>query len=139
MVARVNIGQIILSIRCKDNNKAVVMEAFRRAQYKFPGRQKIIVSKVRFSFSLESPLLLTLVISSPFVEVGIHFAQPTVRFRSTFARLSTDEISFRREYVDQRDAGLMQQDGCYVQFLTPHGPLINNLKALERVANAVAA
>lgn len=69
-VARVNIGQIILSIRCKDANKAVVMEAFRRAQYKvrflvvppcfatiilltffsgllfqFPGRQKIIVSK----------------------------------------------------------------------------------------------
>jgi ribosomal protein L10e len=47
-VARVNIGQIILSIRCKDSNKAVVMEAFRRAQYKFPGRQKIIVSKVRY-------------------------------------------------------------------------------------------
>jgi large subunit ribosomal protein L10e len=44
-VARVNIGQIILSIRCKDNNAAVVMEALRRARYKFPGRQKIIVSK----------------------------------------------------------------------------------------------
>ncbi|KAH8918578.1 60S ribosomal protein L10-A, partial [Atractiella rhizophila] len=44
-VARVNIGQIILSIRCKDSNKAIVMEALRRAQYKFPGRQKIIVSK----------------------------------------------------------------------------------------------
>merc|ERR1711900_52320 len=40
-VARVNIGQIILSIRCKDSNKAIVMEALRRAQYKFPGRQKI--------------------------------------------------------------------------------------------------
>ncbi|KAI7959069.1 hypothetical protein MJO28_002860, partial [Puccinia striiformis f. sp. tritici] len=44
-VARVNIGQILLSVRCKDNNKAVVMEALRRAQYKFPGQQKIIVSK----------------------------------------------------------------------------------------------
>lgn len=44
-VARVNIGQIILSIRCKDNNRAVVIEALRRARYKFPGRQKIIVSK----------------------------------------------------------------------------------------------
>lgn len=33
-VARVNIGQIILSIRCKDSNKAVVLEALRRAQYK---------------------------------------------------------------------------------------------------------
>jgi large subunit ribosomal protein L10e len=44
-VARVNIGQIILSIRTKDANAAVVQEALRRARYKFPGRQKIIVSK----------------------------------------------------------------------------------------------
>ena len=43
--ARVNIGQIILSIRCKDSNQKVIMEALRRARYKFPGRQKIIVSK----------------------------------------------------------------------------------------------
>lgn len=44
-VARVNIGQIILSIRCKEQNAHVVQEALRRARYKFPGRQKIIVSK----------------------------------------------------------------------------------------------
>jgi hypothetical protein len=44
-VARVNIGQIIMSIRCKESNSAVIIEALRRARYKFPGRQKIIVSK----------------------------------------------------------------------------------------------
>jgi large subunit ribosomal protein L10e len=44
-VACVNIGQVILSIRCKDANAPVIMEALRRARYKFPGRQKIIVSK----------------------------------------------------------------------------------------------
>jgi large subunit ribosomal protein L10e len=44
-VARVNIGQIILSIRCKEANSHVIIEALRRARYKFPGRQKIIVSK----------------------------------------------------------------------------------------------
>ena len=44
-VARVDIGQIILSIRTKDANAAVVNEALRRARYKFPGRQKIIVSR----------------------------------------------------------------------------------------------
>ena len=44
-VARVNIGQVILSIRCKEQNAPVVMEALRRARYKFPGRQKIIISK----------------------------------------------------------------------------------------------
>jgi large subunit ribosomal protein L10e len=44
-VARVDIGQIIFSVRTKDNNKPIVIEALRRAKYKFPGRQKIIVSK----------------------------------------------------------------------------------------------
>ena len=44
-VARVDIGQIILSIRSRESNRAVVIEALRRARYKFPGRQKIIVSK----------------------------------------------------------------------------------------------
>lgn len=44
-VARVNIGQILFSVRTKDSNKPVVIEALRRARYKFPGRQKIIVSK----------------------------------------------------------------------------------------------
>ena len=44
-VARVNIGQIILSVRCKESNAKVIQEALRRARYKFPGRQKIIVSK----------------------------------------------------------------------------------------------
>jgi large subunit ribosomal protein L10e len=44
-VARVNIGQIIISVRSRDTNKATVIEALRRSQYKFPGRQKIVVSK----------------------------------------------------------------------------------------------
>lgn len=44
-VARVDIGQILLSVRTRDSNKAVVMEALRRARYKFAGRQKIIISK----------------------------------------------------------------------------------------------
>jgi large subunit ribosomal protein L10e len=43
-VARVDIGQVLISVRTKDNNKAVVIEALRRCKYKFPGRQKIIVS-----------------------------------------------------------------------------------------------
>jgi large subunit ribosomal protein L10e len=45
LAARVNIGQIILSVRTKDNNKDVVIEALRRSRYKFPGQQKIIISK----------------------------------------------------------------------------------------------
>jgi len=44
-VARVNIGQILMSVRTRDSNRAFALEALRRSQYKFPGRQKIIVSK----------------------------------------------------------------------------------------------
>lgn len=43
--ARVQIGQILLSIRCKDNHAAVAAEALRRAKFKFPGRQKIVASR----------------------------------------------------------------------------------------------
>eukprot|EP01097_Dermamoeba_algensis_P003520 TRINITY_DN2434_c0_g1_i1.p1 TRINITY_DN2434_c0_g1~~TRINITY_DN2434_c0_g1_i1.p1 ORF type:complete len:215 (-),score=39.90 TRINITY_DN2434_c0_g1_i1:50-694(-) len=44
-VARVTFGQIIFSVRSKDATSAHVLEALRRASYKFPGRQKIVVSK----------------------------------------------------------------------------------------------
>lgn len=45
-VARVNIGQILLSVRTRDSHRATAIEALRRSMYKFPGRQKIIVSKM---------------------------------------------------------------------------------------------
>lgn len=44
-VARVNIGQILLSVRTRDQHLSTAIEALRRATYKFPGRQKLIVSK----------------------------------------------------------------------------------------------
>lgn len=44
-VGRVNIGQIIFSVRSKDANQAAVVESLRRAKYKFAGRQKIVISK----------------------------------------------------------------------------------------------
>jgi len=44
-VARVDIGQVIISVRAKENNRDNVIEALRRAKFKFPGRQKIAVSK----------------------------------------------------------------------------------------------
>lgn len=43
-VARVRIGQTLLSLRSKESNKAHCVEALRRAKYKFPGRQKLCVS-----------------------------------------------------------------------------------------------
>merc|ERR1712125_89033 len=42
--ARVKIGQIIFSVRSKLSYEKTVVEALRRSKYKFPGRQKILVS-----------------------------------------------------------------------------------------------
>merc|ERR1712196_175378 len=44
-VARVSIGQILLSVRARDVHADSVMEALRRAKYKFPGRQRLVSSE----------------------------------------------------------------------------------------------
>ncbi|OBS74014.1 hypothetical protein A6R68_15448 [Neotoma lepida] len=44
-VARVHIGQVIMSICTKLQTKEHVIEALFRAKFKFPGRQKIHISK----------------------------------------------------------------------------------------------
>jgi len=40
-VARVEIGQPIMSVRGRDGNLASIIESLRRAKFKFPGRQKV--------------------------------------------------------------------------------------------------
>jgi large subunit ribosomal protein L10e len=45
LVARVRIGQPIMSVRGRDAHESQLIEAFRRAKMKFPGRQKIAVSR----------------------------------------------------------------------------------------------
>ena len=44
LAARVSIGSQLVSIRSKDENAQHLIEALRRAKYKFPGRQKIMRS-----------------------------------------------------------------------------------------------
>ena len=43
--ARVDIGQVLLSIRCRDAHAPTAAEALRRAKFKFAGRQKIVASR----------------------------------------------------------------------------------------------
>jgi large subunit ribosomal protein L10e len=45
MSARVSIGQILISVRSRDVNQKHMIEALRRAKFKFPGRQKIVLSR----------------------------------------------------------------------------------------------
>ena len=42
-VARVNIGQKIMSVRAREQHEAAIIEALRRAKFKYPGRQKVIL------------------------------------------------------------------------------------------------
>jgi len=44
VAARVDIGQILISVRSKDSSEAHVVEAIRRGKFKFAGRQKILKS-----------------------------------------------------------------------------------------------
>merc|ERR1712157_632983 len=50
LVARVKIGDPLLSIRCKEANAKHAFESLRRSKMKFPGRQKIYRSK-NFGFT----------------------------------------------------------------------------------------
>merc|ERR1711906_4904 len=45
-VARVRIGQILASIRCREGVSKHALEALRRAKYKIAGRQKIYASRM---------------------------------------------------------------------------------------------
>jgi large subunit ribosomal protein L10e len=45
LVARVDIGQVIMSVRSKEANRDNVVEALRRSMFKFPGRQKVLLSR----------------------------------------------------------------------------------------------
>merc|ERR1719310_882748 len=48
--ARVDIGQVLISIRTKKGKEEIAAEALRRAGFKFAGRQKIFASR-RFGFT----------------------------------------------------------------------------------------
>jgi len=42
---RVAIGQVLMSVRCRDQHAEVAQEALRRGKFKFPGRQKVVASR----------------------------------------------------------------------------------------------
>lgn len=105
-VARVNIGQVILSIRTKDSNSAVVIEALRRARYKFPGRQKIIISK-KWGFTNVA--------------------------KGDYLKLKEEKkvlqcVLLFNDYFVYQSVMYRTRDGAYLQFIRPKGPLEQNLR-----------
>lgn len=64
-VARVHIGQPIMSVRSADRYKAQVIEALRRAKFKFPGRQKVSESlKIKHLLALRATCRMCILIYS---------------------------------------------------------------------------
>jgi large subunit ribosomal protein L10e len=106
-VARVNIGQVILSVRTKENNAPVVMEALRRARYKFPGRQKIIVSKKWGFTNVNKQDYMKLKEEKKVLQCVDHLHGHLC---------NTDLVPS------------IPRDGAYVQFIRPKGPLEQNLR-----------
>jgi len=72
LVARVEIGQIIMSVRAKEQHQNAVCEALRRAKYKFPGRQNIYVSNKWGFTRLTREQYTTLKSQGRLVDQGIH-------------------------------------------------------------------
>ena len=67
-VARVHIGQPIMSVRSADRYNAQTIEALRRAKFKFPGRQKVSSFCLNISFYVVILVSLDLRLK----EVGIY-------------------------------------------------------------------
>ena len=86
LVARVEIGQIMMSVRVKDSNKAGAIEGLRRAKYKFPGRQNIYVSNKWGFTNLTRPQYEILKGQGRLIEKGVH-----VEARNGKGVLNTDD------------------------------------------------
>ena len=108
-VARVHIGQVIMSIRSKENHLATCLEALRRAKFKYPGRQK-----VRRSGSNNS-LLPHNVLSSLFQPLTL---QIYISNKWGFTKWT------KEQYKEMMEDGRLVSDGVHVQYKPSKGPLI---------------
>jgi len=95
-VARVSIGQILFSIRCKDIHKDATIIALSRAKFKFPGRQKIVLS-TKWGFTKYSRSEYTLL-------------------RRMRAPENDEEVALLRK-------GVLEPCGAHAKYLRAHGRL----------------
>ncbi len=115
VVARVNIGQIIISVRAADKHKHVVIEALRRSKYKFPGRQNIVVSNL-WGFTPYTRDQFT------------KYATQGMRARGTMLAVSSasDVLCCAVLCCGVGVAGRMADLGAHVKVKAGKGPLNNN-------------
>ena len=72
LVARVRVGQVIMSVRTFEKNIPNAIEAFRRAKMKFPGRQKTVVSRKWGFTNLDREEYVELKEQGKIVSMGSH-------------------------------------------------------------------
>ena len=72
LCSRVAIGQVLMSIRCRDTHSACAEEALRRAKFKFPGRQKVVVSRNWGFTDFSREDYLTYKKEGRFINDGVH-------------------------------------------------------------------
>lgn len=107
-VARVHIGQPIMSIRSSDKYKAAVIESLRRAKFKFPGRQKVFpISNNNWEWAFN--LVLT-------------FLQIYVSKKWGFTKFERDV------YETMKANAQLEPDGANVKYRPDHGPLTSWMK-----------
>ncbi|KAG8462050.1 hypothetical protein KFE25_011500 [Diacronema lutheri] len=82
LAARVSIGTILLSVRCRDANKTQAFESMRRAKYKFPGRQAIVASKNWGFTKLQRPVYVDLKERGRLINDGVN-----VKVKKTHGKL----------------------------------------------------
>jgi len=71
-VARVDIGQILISVRCKPRDIPHAKEALRRARYKFPGRQKLVQGDTYGFTKLRNDEFKELQSKGRLIDCGVH-------------------------------------------------------------------
>lgn len=113
-VARVDIGQPLLSVRTYDKHKDSVIEALRRTKFKFPGRQKVI-----FEGSLKKCLES---------DESIFSLQIYVSKKWGFTKWD------REDFEKMRQDGRLHVDGSNVLYLPEHGPLSRWCKVQAELA-----
>ncbi|KAH8236317.1 hypothetical protein KR032_000354 [Drosophila birchii] len=109
-VARVRIGQPIMSVRSSDRYKAQVVEALRRAKFKFPGRQKMFHPNVALTIAFRKTI--NMLFWKPFIMKEIYVSK-----KWGFTKYD------RERYEELRDDNRLEQDGCNVKYRPEHGPM----------------
>lgn len=107
-VARVHIGQVIMSIRTKLQNKEHVIEALRRAKFKFPGRQKV---------SCAAALVPAFPCPRHHLDSILFFPQIHISKKWGFTKFNADE------FEDMVAKKRLIPDGCGVKYIPNRGPL----------------